>query len=145
MSTPPTDPDCPFCRIVAGSLPSARLWEDDLTVAFLDIRPFSEGHALAVAKGHWPDLRTVPARVMGAVAETAHRVGNAVWRVVGADGFTLMQANGEAANQTVPHFHIHLMPRRDGDGGFRAWRDAKPADPASLLALAERIRAALQR
>jgi histidine triad (HIT) family protein len=143
MPALPAEPNCPFCRIVAGGLPAARLWEDEHTIAFLDIRPFAEGHALAVAKGHWPDLRSVPAEVMAAVAATAHRIGNAVWQVVGADGFTLMQANGAAANQTVPHLHIHLLPRRDGDGGFRAWRDAKPADPAALAELAEKIRAIL--
>lgn len=140
----PREDGCVFCRIIEGTLPSIKLYEDAETMAFMDIKPFSEGHCLSVTKGHWPDISSIPAEAMAAAARTAHRVGNAVLKATGADGLNLLQANGTAANQTVFHLHIHMIPRRHGDGGIKSWAAAQPVeDPKSLEPIAAAIRAAL--
>ena len=109
----PTDRSCIFCKIVAGQIPCFKLLEDEATIAFMDINPVNPGHALAVAKGHWPTVDVIPAEVLGAVARTAQKVARAVIGELKPHGVNLLQANGEGAGQSVPHLHIHIMPRRD--------------------------------
>ena len=108
----PTDGNCIFCKIVAGQIPCFKLLEDDQTIAFMDINPVNPGHALAVAKGHWPTVDVIPPEVLGAVAKTAQRVAKAVTTELKPVGMNLLQANGAGAGQSVPHLHIHIMPRR---------------------------------
>lgn len=140
----PREEGCVFCRIIDGTLPSIKLYEDDETIAFMDIKPFSEGHCLAVTKGHWPDISSIPAEAMAATAKTAHKVGNAVWKAMGCDGVSIVQANGTAASQTVFHLHIHMIPRWHKDAGIASWAQAKMVDnPATLEPVAADIRKAL--
>ena len=141
--TYPTDADCIFCKIVAGQIPCFRLVEDDRTIAFMDINPVNPGHALAVAKGHWPTVDVIPADVLGAVAATAQTVAKAVIRVLEPAGVNLLQANGPGAGQSVPHLHIHVMPRRPGDAVTLNW-DYTPGDKAEIAAIHERLKAALR-
>ena len=108
----PTDANCIFCKIVAGQIPSFKLLEDDKTIAFMDINPVNPGHSLSVAKGHWPMVDTIPTDVLGAVAATAQKVAKAVMSELKPNGVNLLQANGPGAGQSVPHLHIHIMPRR---------------------------------
>ena len=110
--THPTDANCVFCKIVAGQLPSFKLLEDEATIAFMDINPVNPGHALAVAKGHWPTVDVIPAAVLAAVARTAQKIAKASMAALKPAGVNLVQANGAAAGQSVPHLHIHIMPRR---------------------------------
>lgn len=132
----PVDHDCVFCRIVAGTIPCFRLFEDGATLAFMDINPAGEGHALAIAKGHWPTILDIPAQTVGAVAATAKRVATAVDAALKPDGVNLIQANGPGAAQSVPHFHIHVLPRRLGDGLAINW-NPKPGDMAAIRATHE--------
>ncbi|QQS11659.1 MAG: HIT family protein [Rhodospirillales bacterium] len=132
----PVDHDCVFCRIVAGTIPCFRLFEDGATLAFMDINPAGEGHALAIAKGHWPTILDIPAETIGAVAATAKRVATAVDAALKPDGVNLIQANGPGAAQSVPHFHIHVLPRRLGDGLAINW-NPKPGDMAAIRATHE--------
>lgn len=138
----PTDGSCIFCKIVAGTVPSFKLYEDEHTIAFMDINPASEGHALAVAKGHWPTIFDVPADVMGKVAETAHRVANGVNKALKPDGVNLIQSNGRGAAQSVMHLHIHVLPRKIGDRLAINW-DMTPGDANRIKAVHQKILAAM--
>ena len=97
--THPTDGTCIFCKIVAGQIPCFKLLEDANTLAFMDINPVNPGHALAVAKGHWPTVDVIPADVLAAVARTAQKVAKAAVTVLKPAGVNLVQANGPAAGR----------------------------------------------
>jgi len=134
-----TDPSCIFCKIVAGEIPCHKLYENDLTLAFMDINPANSGHALAIAREHWEDLYAIPEELIGATAVTAKLVAEAVKRTVEPDGVNLVQANGAGAAQSVAHFHIHVLPRVAGDELKLNW-GITPGDMAAIEALAARIR-----
>ena len=134
-----SDPDCIFCKIVAGEIPCFKLCEDDLTLAFMDINPANPGHALVIAKAHHPDLLAMPEALLGACMGTAKRVAAALTNELAPDGLSLLQANGPGAAQSVPHFHIHVLPRRHGDELPINW-PLEPGDMAEIGALADRIR-----
>lgn len=140
--THPLDSNCIFCKIVAGQIPCFKLLEDDETIAFMDINPVNPGHTLSVAKGHWPTVDVIPADTLAAVAKTAQRVAKVVMSELKPVGVNLLQANGAGAGQSVPHLHIHIMPRRDGDGVALNW-DYKPGDKAEIEAIWKRLKAAL--
>lgn len=138
----PTDESCIFCKIVAGQLPCFKLLEDEATIAFMDINPVNPGHALAVAKGHWPTIDVIPADVLAAVAKTAQRVAKAAMTELKPSGVNLLQANGAGAGQSVPHLHIHILPRYPGDKVRLNWV-YRPGDKAEIAAICERLKAAL--
>jgi histidine triad (HIT) family protein len=140
--THPTDGNCIFCKIVAGQIPCFKLLEDDETIAFMDINPVNPGHALSVAKGHWPTVDVIPSDTLAAVAKTAQRVARAVIGELKPVGVNLLQANGAGAGQSVPHLHIHVMPRRPGDDVALNW-EYKPGDKAEIEAIWKRLKAAL--
>ncbi len=134
-----SDPDCIFCKIVAGEIPCFKLYEDDQTIAFMDINPFSDGHCLAVPKAHFKDVFSISPDAMAATARTAARVATAVDATVQPDGLNLIQANGPAAGQTVFHFHFHIFPRADGDRASLDWGHS-PGNMDTIGALAEQIK-----
>ena len=136
------DPSCVFCRIVAGQIPCHRLWEDEATLAFLDINPANPGHALAICKDHHPDLFATPPATLARVMATAQRVARALQDELRPDGLNILQANGPGAAQSVFHLHLHVLPRRLGDGLSMNW-GLEPGDQAALAALAARLRARL--
>ncbi len=140
MATHPTDDNCIFCKIVAGKVPSFKLAEDEHTLAFMDINPLNEGHCLVIAKGHWLDVYAIPDSAFAAVTRTVKRVAGAVRATLSPEGLNLVQANGPAAAQSVPHFHVHVLPRRLNDGASLNW-GLKPGDMKAIGALAERIKA----
>ena len=140
--THPTDGNCIFCKIVAGQIPCFKLLEDANTIAFMDINPVNPGHALAVAKGHWPTVDVIPSEVLAEVAQTAQKVAKAAFKVLKPHGVNLLQANGEGAGQSVPHLHIHIMPRVKGDDVNLNWQP-KPGDMATIKAVYEKLKAAL--
>src|SRR3954469_17149988 len=125
----PTDGSCIFCKIVAGQIPCFKLLEDEATIAFMDVNPVNPGHALAVAKGHWPTVDVIPPEVLAAVAGTAQKIAKAAMTALKPAGLNLVQANGTAAGQSVPHLHIHIMPRRPGDEVSLNWQPT-PGDRA---------------
>jgi histidine triad (HIT) family protein len=137
-----TDPNCIFCKIVAGQIPCLKLFEDEATLAFMDINPGNPGHALAIAKEHWENFAAMPAPLLGPVLATAQRVAKAVEATLRPDGINLLQANGPGAAQSVFHFHIHVLPRRVGDELKMNWGH-KPGDMAAIKALHEKIKAAV--
>ena len=133
------DPDCIFCKIVAGEVPSFTLFEDDATLAFMDINPANEGHALVIPKEHAVDLYAVSDEALTRTAVTAKKVAVAVARTLNPDGLNLVQCNGAAAAQSVMHFHVHVLPRSKNDGLAMNW-GLKLGDIDAIGRLAERIR-----
>ena len=115
------DPNCIFCRIVAGEIPSDKLYEDGETLAFMDINPVNDGHCLVMPKAHYPTVFELPEAAFAAAAATAIRIAKAVNAALKPDGLNLLQANGPAAAQSVAHFHIHILPRRHNDGLKLNW------------------------
>lgn len=137
-----TDPDCIFCKIVAGALPCFKLYEDGETLAFMDINPVHDGHCLIIPKAHYPTLFVLPAEAFAAAGRTAIKVATAVNAALAPDGLNLVQSNGPGAAQSVAHFHLHVLPRRMGDGLAVNWQ-LKPGEHARIAETAERIRARL--
>jgi histidine triad (HIT) family protein len=109
--------ECVFCKIVSGRFPSHRVYEDDRYVAFLDINPFSPGHTLVCPRRHGETLWDMDEHEIGEVFKVASRVSMGVVAAMNADGFRLMQNNGEAANQAVAHLHVHVIPNKLADKG----------------------------
>ena len=138
----PTDSECIFCKIIAGEIPCISLWEDQETLAFLDINPANPGHALVIPKQHWQDVYTIPDEAIGAVGATARRIATAVRTALTPDGINLVQANGPGAAQSVFHFHMHVLPRYSGDELKLNWR-LKLGDMDQLKPISERIKAVL--
>lgn len=136
------DPDCIFCKIVAGEVPCFKLFEDRDTLAFMDINPVHDGHCLVIPKAHSPTVFEIAPEEFAAAALTAARVAKAVNAAVKPDGLNLIQANGPGAARSVGHFHLHVLPRRLGDGLLVNW-PLKPGDRAHIAAIAARIRAFL--
>jgi histidine triad (HIT) family protein len=137
-----TDPNCVFCKIVAGQIPCFKLHEDERTLAFMDINPANPGHALAIAKEHWENLAALPAPLLGPVLATAQRVAKAAEAALKPDGINLLQANGPGAGQSVFHFHVHILPRRNGDELKINWGE-KRGDMAAIKAIYEKLMAAM--
>lgn len=132
---------CIFCRIVRGEAPCHRVYEDAHTLAMMDIFPVTDGHTLVITKPHFADIFTADQAALVAVAATAHRVAAAIRATLAPDGLMVFQLNGAAAMQTVFHYHMHLMPRADGEP--LALHTRVPGDPARLEELAARIGAAI--
>ena len=139
-TTPPGQ--CIFCKLVAGEIPAARVYEDDLTLAFMDLGQVNPGHVLVATKRHAATLFDITPEEAAAAMQTAQKVAQAVQAVFDPPGLTLLQANGKEGDQTVFHFHMHVVPRHEDDGITFTWPRQEPG-PAVLQGYAERLRAAL--
>jgi histidine triad (HIT) family protein len=109
------DPDCLFCKIVAGELPATIVGEDERTIAFMDINPATRGHALVIPRAHARDIHAIDPDDLQAVALAAQRLATRARDKLAADGVNLLNSNGPAAWQTVFHFHVHVIPRYERD------------------------------
>jgi histidine triad (HIT) family protein len=130
---PPRDPDCLFCKIVAGEIPSTIIAEDERTIAFMDINPATRGHALVIPRAHARDVHDIDTADLEAVAATAQRVAGRAVERLGAAGGNLLNSSGGAAWQTIFHFHLHVIPRYDGDPLRLPWVPA-PGDMDDIAA-----------
>lgn len=135
--------DCVFCRIVAGTIPSTRVHEDEHTVAFMDIGQVNPGHVLVAVKAHAEDIYSLDEAQAAAAFRAATRVARAIRAAFAPAGLSVYQANGKPAGQTVFHFHLHLVPRHEGDGMSLAWPVKNPPRER-LEEAAAKIRAALR-
>ena len=133
-----TDPDCIFCKIVAGELPAQIVDEDERTIAFMDIAPATRGHALVIPREHARDLLEISPADLQATAAGAQRLAARAAERLGADGVNLLNACGAAAWQTVFHFHIHVIPRYEGDPLRLPWVPS-PGDPEQIAAAAQEL------
>ena len=137
-----SDEDCIFCKIVAKQAPSSILFEDDVVMAFMDIRPLTEGHVLVIPKAHYVDLFDIPVKELAAVHILAKTIAIAVKRVTGADGISIIEQNGKAAGQDIFHLHVHLIPRFTGMK-LPSFNDLKVIERSKLDAMAKKIRSFL--
>jgi histidine triad (HIT) family protein len=133
---------CVFCAIVAGGAPAERVFEDDTTMAFLDINPAADGHTLVIPKRHAENLFDLGEEDGEAVWRTVRHVATGIREALGSEGMNLFQSNGRAAFQAVLHFHVHVVPRWSGDGIRLPWIP-RPGDTAHMAEVAGRLRSAL--
>jgi len=134
--------DCVFCRIVAKEIPATVVYEDEHTLAFMDIGQVNPGHVLVAVKKHAENIFALEEAQAAAVFRSAAKVARAIRGAFEPPGLSVYQANGAAAGQTVLHLHIHLVPRYEGDGMALTWPVKNP--PREKLAeYAEKIRAKL--
>ena len=110
-----------FCKMVAGEIPVAKVYEDELVLAFLDIGPVSDGHTLLVPKQHCATVHECDSQLLADVAARLGKVAKAVVIATESDGYNVLSNNGAAAGQVVDHLHFHVIPRRAGDGVFTQW------------------------
>jgi histidine triad (HIT) family protein len=130
--------DCIFCKIVAGELPATIVDEDEHTVSFMDINPATDGHALVIPRRHATDLMEIEPGELQAVAVAAQRLALRMKQTLGVDGVNLINSCGEAAWQTVFHFHVHVVPRYAGDPLKLPWVPA-PGQPEAIAAAAAKL------
>jgi histidine triad (HIT) family protein len=132
------DPDCIFCKIIAGELPALIVDQDERTIAFMDIAPATRGHALVIPRAHARDLLEIEPADLQAAAVAAKRLAAKMSLLLHADGVNLLNACGPAAWQTVFHFHIHVIPRYRDDPLRLPWIPSQ-GDPDEIAAVAQEL------
>ena len=133
--------DCIFCKIIAGELPSEKIYEDTETLAFLDIRPVNAGHILVVSKAHYRNIFDIPEPLWLAMMKTTHHLAPIIKDATGAGGINISMNNERPAHQLVFHAHVHVIPRFEGDP-HKAW-PGKEYKEGEKSAVAEKIKSAL--
>jgi histidine triad (HIT) family protein len=140
--------ECVFCEIVAGTSPSQEIYQDGAILSFMDIHPANDGHCLVIPKMHFETVLDMSPDAFAAVARVVTKIARAVNDVLEPGGISLVQANGELAGQTVPHVHVHVLPRRPGDNLLLNWdrdrTDQNMADSAHIAEIAARLRSRLR-
>ena len=131
--------ECVFCNIRDGKVPSMKVYEDERTLAIMDINPLTSGHCLVLTKAHAANLWEAEVEDLHAAIATAQKMAKAVREALKPDGLNVLQANGAAAFQSVFHFHLHLIPRWNNDGKGFDWT-LVPGDRAQIIAVGERVR-----
>jgi histidine triad (HIT) family protein len=134
-----SEPDCIFCKIVAGELPAQIIDEDQRTIAFMDISPATRGHALVIPREHARDLLEVSREDLEATISAVQRVARRISERLRTDGLNVLNSCGAAAWQTVFHFHVHVIPRYDGDPLRLPWIPSA-GDPHEIEAVARELR-----
>jgi histidine triad (HIT) family protein len=132
--------DCVFCSIINKKGTAAQIFENDGFIAFMDKYPINTGHTLVLPKEHYQTISDMPLKDIGKLFSLSSHIAKAVIKAVSADGFTLGQNNGEAANQIVPHVHVHIVPRFNNDSEKGRWPSRKTASIEELHELAGKIR-----
>lgn len=135
--------DCIFCKIVGGEIPCFKVYEDQHTLAFMDINPVNPGHCLVVPKTHYPNLFETDDQDLGRTMATVRKVARAVQKALNPYGMNLLQANGPGAAQSVFHLHIHIIPRERDDDLRMNW-GLKSGNKEEIAAIAEKIKEALE-
>ena len=133
------DSNCIFCKIANGEIPSSTIYEDEDFRAFLDLGPAARGHALLVPKEHYANLYELEDGLCSRIFPLAKKLAIHMKEILHCDGFNIMQNNGTVAGQTVFHFHLHLIPRYEGDTAGIRWNPGN-ASPEELAQLAEMLR-----
>ncbi|NJN45575.1 MAG: HIT family protein [Candidatus Competibacteraceae bacterium] len=137
----PHNDRCIFCKIARGAASATTVYEDELTLAFMDINPASDGHLLIISKEHYENLLEIEEAALNAVMQTTQRLARAIQQSLNPDGMRISQFNGAAAGQTVFHYHNHIVPVRQGERPGAHGRG--PGDSEVIQQIAERIRQAL--
>ena len=143
MAAEVPDPDCIFCKIIAGQVPSLSVLETKNTVAFMDIGPLAEAHLLVIPKHHYVRLDDMPEQELRDLTTLLPTLARVVVKVTEAEGYNILQNNGQVAGQVVDHVHFHVIPRKEGDGlGYR-W-PAKNYEPGRAEEIHDRLLQALK-
>ena len=132
-----------FCKIVNGEIPCYKLYEDEEVLAFLDISQVTKGHALVIPKKHYDNFLSVPHELMHKVMDVAQRIGQVDIKILGAKGVNILTNCYEAAGQSVPHFHVHVIPRYNEAEGFCIEMKSNDGKELNLPALASTIKSEL--
>lgn len=122
------DQNCIFCKIANGEIPSRTLYEDERFRVILDLGPATKGHALVLPREHFADIYEIPADWAADAVKVGQQIAVRMRERLHTDGANLVQNNGEAAGQTVPHFHLHVIPRYRGDGQHILWKPGTASD-----------------
>ncbi|MBQ7615785.1 MAG: HIT family protein [Butyrivibrio sp.] len=130
--------NCIFCKIANGEIPSNTIYEDDNFRVILDNGPATKGHALVLPKEHYANLFEIPEDVAAGAVKVAKKVAGTMKEKLSCDGLNLVQNNGEAAGQTVMHFHLHIIPRYENDGQHILWKPTSPT-AEELVAIKDQI------
>ena len=132
--------DCIFCKIVAGEIPAMKVLDEELVLAFMDINPSSPGHMLVVPKKHAENIFEIPEGDLAGVTAAVKRCATAVKDALKAEGVTVLQLNGRASDQIVPHLHIHIIPRWENDGlPISSW-EMKPGNMEEIKDIARKVK-----
>lgn len=131
--------DCIFCKIVSGEIASVKVYEDDRVFAFMDINPINEGHLLIIPKAHAATIHEITEADFLAVMSATHKLAAAIKKALNPDGINLLQLNGKAANQVVPHLHVHIVPRWFDDGVTVSQWQLVAGDMEKIKGVAEKI------
>lgn len=131
--------DCLFCKMVAGQIPVAKIYEDEVVLAFLDIGPISDGHTLVIPKKHFEKLHDCPPELLGRIASRLGKIAGAVTAAMNSDGYNILSNNGRAAGQLIEHLHFHIITRKTGDALFDRW-PAYTYEQGRIEVIAEEIR-----
>lgn len=131
---------CVFCAIIRGESPVAKVYEDDTFLVFMDKYPITSGHTLVLPKYHYSDLFHMTEIEVGNLYRVVHNIAAAVYNATGAQGLNTGQNNGKAANQIIPHVHVHIIPRFEKDSRDGKWPSRKVADYKELEAMASKIK-----
>lgn len=132
------DPNCIFCKIIDGAIPSNTIYEDDDYKVILDNGPVTKGHALILPKEHYANFYDIPEELSVGAFRLAKKLMVKITEKLGADGFHILQNNNEAANQSVLHYHMHLIPRYRGDQGLLSY-EPLPVTNEELAAIKEEL------
>ncbi len=135
--------DCIFCKIIAGEIPAEKIYEDEQTLAFLDLHPVNIGHTLVMPKVHFENLYDTPDEVLAHIAPVIKKLAVAIKKALKADGINIEMNNDSVAGQLVFHTHIHIVPRIEGDG-FTHWRGARPYNEGEMAVTREKIQEELR-
>jgi histidine triad (HIT) family protein len=135
--------DCVFCKIRDGQIPATRIYDDERTLVIMDINPINSGHCLVIPKAHAATVWDAEPADLQAAITTAKKVALSIRDTLKPAGLNMLQANGPAAFQSVPHYHLHLIPRWENDGKGFDWT-LVPGDRAHIQSVGERLRQALK-
>jgi histidine triad (HIT) family protein len=132
--------ECIFCKIVSGEIPAVKVLDEELVVAFMDINPSSRGHMLVVPRNHAENIFEIPESDLVALIKAVKRCAKAVKEALNAEGITILQLNGKASDQIVPHLHIHVIPRWENDGLSVSTWEMKPGDMEEIQEIALKVK-----
>jgi len=131
---------CIFCNIIDGEIPAVKVLDEALVLAFMDINPSSKGHMLVVPKKHAENIFEIPESDLAVVIKAVKRCANAVKEALKAEGITVLQLNGKASDQIIPHFHVHIIPRWENDGlSVSSW-EMKKGDMEEIKDIARKVK-----
>lgn len=133
------DESCIFCKIVRKQAPASIVYEDEVVMVFLDLRPLNIGHTLVIPKAHYVDIFDIPEKELSQVHKVAKQVSFAIKKATNADGISIIQQSGKAAGQDIFHLHVHVVPRFEGQK-LPPFSELKEIERAKLDEMSKKIR-----